>query len=248
MNLQYQNHNVPRQQTQMDPGLQRGVENPLRGGRYLAAEPPGSRVLGGRETPGPPPPRCEDTDGDPLDEEDPELARKKKMLQKLNEKILHKKAAIAIRTVKVSMKDPPEADGCRGEQTNLSEGGSLRDRVTQILLQHQFSLYSKVKRLVIHSHFTDHFRVNILLPEMFSCRSQLLSSEDRTKPFTLSREGLQQDQHPLKLRVKALRTHRIHPSSLLPSNTEVYDVFYTRLQILHILNLLSPKGWCFCLK
>lgn len=150
MNLQYQNHNVPRKQTRMDPDLQRGVENPHGRGSYLAAEPPGSRGFGGREAPGPRPPSCEDPDGDPLDEEDPELARKKKMLLKLNEKILHKKAAIAIKAVKASVKDPPVPDDPRGEQTDVSKGGALRDRVTQILVQHQFSLYSKVKPLVMH--------------------------------------------------------------------------------------------------
>lgn len=169
MNLQYRNRNAPGLQPRSEPRPQRGVEEPPRRSRFSNAIPQGSRVVGWREA-RPPYQNHEDPEGTPFAGADPELLRKKQMLQKLNEKILHTKASIAIKSVNAHVPPVPAdlqesrapADSCalsapgnsqassvpggsHGKQMKMCKDGPLRDRVREILLQHQFSLYSKVK-------------------------------------------------------------------------------------------------------
>lgn len=167
---QYWYRNDPRQQTRSDPRPQRRVEEPPRRSRFTNAQPQDTRVEWRDARP--PNQNCEDLDGGPLTVVDPELLRKKQMLQQLNEKILHTKASIAIKSVKAHANAPPfpadvqelraPAESCalsapansqassvpggsHGMQVKMCKDGPLRDRVREILLQHQFSLYSKVK-------------------------------------------------------------------------------------------------------
>ncbi|XP_023189393.1 E3 ubiquitin-protein ligase RBBP6-like isoform X2 [Xiphophorus maculatus] len=86
-----------------------------------------------------------DPDGNPFnseDEEDPELARKKRELQELHEQIMHKKTTIAIKTIEMIVKNPDSPDDQEFDTYNPE---SLRDRVTEILQQRSFSFFSKVK-------------------------------------------------------------------------------------------------------
>ncbi|KAI3352725.1 hypothetical protein L3Q82_019308, partial [Scortum barcoo] len=84
-----------------------------------------------------------DADGDPLemDEEDPELARKRKELQKIEEQILWKKVSIALKTI-----DPPVTENTPPEQSAPRRDTTLKERVNGILQQrHPASFLSKVR-------------------------------------------------------------------------------------------------------
>lgn len=87
-------------------------------------------------------PGFDDPDGEPLEieEEDSELARKQQELREIEERILMKRAAIALKAVEPYVNGPDQGSAtCRGE--------SLRDRVNLILKQrHSVSFLSKVSR------------------------------------------------------------------------------------------------------
>ncbi|KAG7238218.1 hypothetical protein INR49_031133, partial [Caranx melampygus] len=124
-------------------------------------------------------------DGEPLEveEEDSELARKRQELREIEERILMKRAAIALKAVEPFENNPEQRSAtCHGE--------SLRDRVNLILQQrHSVSFLSKIQ-----------------------------SPKKRMKPSSLFED------HPLKLRVKALMKQRCCDPRVLPKNTEVADV------------------------
>ncbi|XP_030583239.1 serine/arginine repetitive matrix protein 1-like [Archocentrus centrarchus] len=139
-------------------------------------------------------PEMEDPDGEPLQGsgEDAELARKKKQLREIEEKIMHKKASIAMKAVFVESSTPPGVSG--DEQLATCEGETLRDRVKEILRHRQHLSYL----------------------------SKFQSTRERKNSSSLSKDGVLQEEHPLKLRVKALMRRR---RSVLPSNSsEVPDV------------------------
>ncbi|KAA8594508.1 hypothetical protein FQN60_011643 [Etheostoma spectabile] len=134
----------------------------------------------------------EDPDGAPieLEEEDPELARKRKELREIEERILFKKAAIALKTVETSVKKTTPSDLSCNEQSSACKGATLKDRVNVILQQgHSAGFLSK-----------------------------------RMDSSRLSRDGLLQDDHPLKLRVNALMKHRCSDPCVLPASREAADV------------------------
>lgn len=86
-------------------------------------------------------PRFDDPDGEPLDieEEDSELARKRQELREIEERILMKRASIALKAVEPFANNP--------EQSSTRHGESLRDRVNLILQQrHSVNFLSKVSR------------------------------------------------------------------------------------------------------
>ncbi|XP_029286132.1 uncharacterized protein LOC115007228 isoform X2 [Cottoperca gobio] len=136
-----------------------------------------------------------DPDGEPLemDREDPELARKQKELREIEERIMLKKAAIALKTVE--LKTTPADFSCN-EQSAKCKGATLKDRVHVILQQrHPDSFLSKV-----------------------------WSPKERMNSSRLSKDGLLQNEHPLKLRVKALMKQRCGGPCVLPGSREVPDV------------------------
>ncbi|XP_034746544.1 zinc finger protein 318-like [Etheostoma cragini] len=140
----------------------------------------------------------EDPDGAPieLEEEDPELLRKRKELREIEERILFKKAAIALKTVETSVKKTSLSDLSCNEQSSACKGATLKDRVNVILQQgHPAGFLSKVR-----------------------------SPRERINSSRLSRDGLLQDDHPLKLRVKALMKHRCSDPCVLPASREATDV------------------------
>lgn len=83
-----------------------------------------------------PPEDHQESDRDPLqlDEEDPELARKRRQLREIEEEIVRRRASIALRTVGLNTTD-------RDEQPAPC-GAALRDRVTEILRRRQSSVSS----------------------------------------------------------------------------------------------------------
>ncbi|XP_033480453.2 uncharacterized protein LOC117255546 [Epinephelus lanceolatus] len=143
-------------------------------------------------------PEVEDPDGEPLemDEEDPELARKRKELREIEERIMMKKASIALKTVEPFGRKTTPPDYPHNEQSATCKHASLKDRVNEILRQrHPPGFFSKVHSL-----------------------------RERINSSSLSKGGLLQDNHPLKLRVKALMKQRCSDPCVLPESREVPDV------------------------
>uniref|UniRef100_UPI0037E9BD8E uncharacterized protein n=1 Tax=Semicossyphus pulcher TaxID=241346 RepID=UPI0037E9BD8E len=139
----------------------------------------------------------EDPDGVPLviEEEDSELARKRKELREIEEQIKQKKVAIALKKVEPFVKKASLGFSCN-EESDPCEGPSLRDRVNAILQQrHPVSFRSKVR-----------------------------SPTERLNSSSLSKKRLLQDDHPLKLRVKALMKQRLTFPFVLPTYNEVPDI------------------------
>ncbi|XP_031722975.1 uncharacterized protein LOC116394208 isoform X1 [Anarrhichthys ocellatus] len=139
----------------------------------------------------------EDADGEALemDEEDPELARKRKELREIEEQILLKKAAIALKTVEPFVKSTTSPDFSCNESASCI-GATLRDRVNLILKQQHPA----------------------------SCLSKVRSPKERMNSSRLSKDGLLQDDHPLKLRVKALMKRRCSDPFVLPASIAVPDL------------------------
>ncbi|CAI5679025.1 unnamed protein product [Oreochromis niloticus] len=132
-------------------------------------------------------PEVEDPDGEPLpySEEDVELARKQQLLREMEERIMHKKATLAMKTQFVET--PPGVSG--DKQPAMCVGQTLRDRVKEILMQRQYlSYFSKVQL-----------------------------ARERRSSSCRSKGGVLQEQHPLKLRVKALMKKR---HTVLPPYSE----------------------------
>ncbi|XP_070684350.1 micronuclear linker histone polyprotein-like [Pempheris klunzingeri] len=200
---------VQRLQRSLHPDQPSGVQNSMENGdwdtycpnsRYTVDGPQSTMAADmGWKGPSPPPQHfyikeseAEDSDGQPLeiDEEDAELTRKRKELKEIEEQILQKKVAIALKTVKPFVKETCD------EQPATCEGATLKDRVNVILQQRHSS----------------------------SCLTKVRSPKERLNTSSLSKEGLLQEDHWLKLRVKALMKQRCGDSCVLPTHREVPDV------------------------
>lgn len=110
----------------------------------------------------------EDPDGEPLEmeEEDPELKRKRRELREIEERIMHKKAAIALKTVEFVKETSPPGFSCN-EQSTAHKEPSLKERVNAILHQHPFSFLSKVRQFsafnqLFQMHLSDNKPVEVL--------------------------------------------------------------------------------------
>ncbi|XP_026216659.1 zinc finger protein 318-like [Anabas testudineus] len=138
---------------------------------------------------------AEDPDGEPLeiDDEDPELTRKRKELREIEEQIMQKKFALALKQVEPFVKKTAPGFACN-EQSSTHKGETLRDRVNAILQQR--------------------------------CSPSFLSKspKQRIKSSSLIKDGLLQENHPLKLRVKALIKQRCSDPCVLQTTTEVSGV------------------------
>lgn len=121
--------------------------------RYPVDEPPsnagvnfGSNALS--------PPSCniymketedEDPDGEPMADEDPELTRKRQELKAIEDQILRKKVAIALKKVEPFVKGTSPQGFSSNEESAMYKIASLKDRVNVILQQrHPVSSLSKV--------------------------------------------------------------------------------------------------------
>ncbi|XP_029916402.1 uncharacterized protein LOC115365494 isoform X2 [Myripristis murdjan] len=184
--------------------------------------------------------RNTDPDGQPIEmsEEDEELVRKRRQLQMIEEQILLKKASIAMKKIEPFLKNkipyqtfsvekeesfapdmsvdknkPPvqlEAGCSYSKQSAASKAATLKDRVNVILQQKHRYLP------------TDHVPVcdfpHSLSTKLASNFAERMNSSSR------SNSGLRREDHPLKLRVKALIRQRRGNAPALPSNGEVPDV------------------------
>ncbi|CAB1444896.1 unnamed protein product [Pleuronectes platessa] len=114
---------------------------------------------------------------------DMELARKCEELREIHQKIILKKASIALKALEPGL----------SSDADTSNGESLRDRVNFILQQRQsLSIW----------------------PKVLSPKRRMNSSKD----------DLILEDHPLKLRVKALMKQRFSDPHVMPPNTEVPEV------------------------
>nr|XP_040043374.1 uncharacterized protein LOC120825686 isoform X3 [Gasterosteus aculeatus aculeatus] len=140
----------------------------------------------------------EDPDGESLevDEEDPELKRKRKELREIEEQIMFKRAAIALKTVEPLLKKTTSPDFFLNESATCNVA-SLKDRVNLILQRRHPSGFLSTVR----------------------------SPKERMNSSSLIKNGLLRDDHPLKLRVKALIEHRrFSDSFFLPAREEAPDL------------------------
>ncbi|XP_073330935.1 uncharacterized protein [Pagrus major] len=136
----------------------------------------------------------EDPSGKPFEtDEDPELRRKREELREIEEQIIRKKVSIALKTVKPLVEETSLTGFSSNEQSATCKTAALKDRVNAIIQQrHPVSFLSKV-----------HYR------------------KDRMNSSSLSKDGLLQEDHPLKLRVKALMMQRCRDPHVLPTNIKV---------------------------
>lgn len=133
--------------------------------RYTVDEPQGSTGVDlGSEARSPPSHNFymketedEDPDGEPMADEDPELTRKRKELKAIEEQILRKKVAIALKKVEPFVKGTSPQGFSSSEESATCNSASLQDRVNVILQQrHPVSSLSKV------SDWSDQFTVRML--------------------------------------------------------------------------------------
>ncbi|TKS69300.1 hypothetical protein D9C73_003364 [Collichthys lucidus] len=172
--------------------------------RYTVDEPQGSTGVDlGSEARSPPSHEFytkgtedEDPDGEPMADEDPELTRKRKELKAIEEQILRKKVAIALKKVEPFVKGTPPQGFSSSEESATFKSASLQDRVNVILQQrHPVSSLSKVQ-----------------------------SREDGINSSSLNKDLLLQTDHPLKLRVKAIMKQRYSEPGIMPTNKEAPHV------------------------
>lgn len=74
-----------------------------------------------------------------LEGEDAELLRRKKELQEIEERIMYKKAFIAVKTIGLLEKKSSD------KQLDTNQDETLKERVKAILQRHPYSLIHKVK-------------------------------------------------------------------------------------------------------
>lgn len=157
------------------------------------------------------------------DQEDHDLTRKLKELRKIEESIRCKEVAIACKTVL-----KPSLGASDGELDRCS-GPTLKDRVNAILQQRQpNSFLSKVSnRLLLLILKTGCFCLNQQSQYDFqNLNSVFLSVQShfhkrRVKSSGPSKDEKQQEDHPLKVRVKVLMKHRMSRPCDSPSNAKV---------------------------
>lgn len=159
---------VQRLQRHLDPDHQRLSSSIQRDPRITGdwgarpmytAVPPHSGAVASRE-PSHPSQNFPAPDGQPLeDDEDPELARKKRELHELHEQIIQKKATIAFKAIDFIKKNPSELHAPDDEEFETCNLETLRGRVTQILQQRSFSFFSKVRKITGHEQLWADFDV-----------------------------------------------------------------------------------------
>ncbi|XP_041839738.1 uncharacterized protein LOC121638810 [Melanotaenia boesemani] len=200
MNPNKQRYPGQRLQTHPDVDHQSGVNNSMeltginsdwdtycQYSRYTAVEMRSNSERWGEANP---PSQSYGVDSLVMDVEDFELVRKRKELQEIEERIMQKKTAIAIKTVGLLVKNPTPAGVSSDEQLNMCTAETLKNRVKKILQQRPLSIFSQV-----------HLR------------------KARLKSSVLKKSRLLQEDHPLKLRVMMLK-QKLNDPCISPANRE----------------------------
>uniref|UniRef100_UPI003AAB64C5 uncharacterized protein n=1 Tax=Centroberyx gerrardi TaxID=166262 RepID=UPI003AAB64C5 len=181
-----------------------------------------------------------DPDGEPVEmsEEDQELARKRRQLQEIEEQIMLKRAAIAMKKVEPFLKKNPPSyrTFTEDEGEDFAHGKadtSMNTNEPSIQLREEKEAgFSYSKQSAVCKGATLKDRVNVILqqrrPLGFPAK---VHSPSFDLPHTLlqsskvaSKDGLWVEDHPLKLRVKALMRQRLGIPCVSASNGEVPEV------------------------
>ncbi|KAM4612389.1 uncharacterized protein ACJ7VT_012928 [Polymixia lowei] len=187
--------------------------------------------------------RDPDPDGDPIDmsEEDQELDRKRKELQEIEEQIILKKASLALKKVEPFLKSETLYPTLKEEhEPNLSYSkadiSTKKDEHFLQFTEENEAGYSQSKRSTAYDYRRDHKgaalkeRVNVILqqrqPLGFPSKSPKVANSfaERISSSSTSKDGLWQEDHPLKLRVRALMRQRHSSPQALQPNGQVPDV------------------------
>lgn len=213
----------------IDPGSER---EPLRGGDPMEA---GSTSL------------TVDTnidvyvDGDPveLSEDDQELARKKKELQLIEQQIILKKASIAMKQVAPILKAAEiekmnkrkftdVKDNLEQQQTlKYGEDVPFKDRIHGILQKRKKPQESPSKASAEPAEGSlNHPKALFQPPKVVKSFVEKMNASILRKDGSLtdSPPKNNEEEHPLKLRVKNLMERRLNPGSALPSSHQVLKV------------------------
>ncbi|XP_055760036.1 uncharacterized protein LOC129837689 [Salvelinus fontinalis] len=161
-----------------------------------------------------------DTDGDPvkLSVEDLELARKKKELKVIEEKIAHKKAVLALQKVKRGAKDMPETQAASTTVKGISKQTKINNtifktynhvtdkssRVCLPLKQRVLDILSKFRRTAVRC-----------------MRKPKKQNNMRALELMISAPLENEEAHPLRLRVKVLMNQRrSHNNKVVPNDKQ----------------------------
>ncbi|XP_071245058.1 uncharacterized protein [Salvelinus alpinus] len=163
-----------------------------------------------------------DTDGDPveLSVEDLELARKKKELKVIEEKIAHKKAVLALQKVKRGAKDMPETQAASTTVKGISKQTKINNtifktynhvtdkssRVCLPLKQRVLDILSKFRRTAV-----------------WCMRKPKKQNKMRALELMISAPLENEEAHPLGLRVKVLMNQRRSPNNKVVPNDKQHN-------------------------
>ncbi|XP_034043409.1 uncharacterized protein LOC117525619 isoform X2 [Thalassophryne amazonica] len=165
-----------------------------------------------------------DSDGQKMreDEEDPELARKRKELQEIEEQIILKKAALYLKQGNTFMDDTascgvrdkrvahntPDTSGIHAFSRHSNEDGG------RAFFCHKGApLRDRVKSVLQKKHTDDYFT-----------KMQFKTAEETMNSFSQSKDGLMKEEHPLRRRVHELMRRMLSHVSEIPANREVADI------------------------
>ncbi|XP_055759987.1 eukaryotic translation initiation factor 3 subunit A-like [Salvelinus fontinalis] len=163
-----------------------------------------------------------DTDGDPvkLSVEDLELARKKKELKVIEDKIAHKKAVLALQKVKRGAKDMPETQAASATVKGISKQTKINNtifktynhvtdkssRVCLPLKQRVLDILSKFRRTAVQC-----------------MRKPRKQNKMRALELMISAPLENEEAHPLRLRVKVLMNQRRSPNNKVVPNDKQHN-------------------------
>ncbi|KAM9491200.1 uncharacterized protein ACWYII_003535 isoform 1-T1 [Salvelinus alpinus] len=163
-----------------------------------------------------------DTDGDPvkLSVEDLELARKKKELKVIEEKIAHKKAVLALQKVKRGAKDMPETQAASTTVKGISKQTKINNTI--------FKTYNHVTDKSSRECLPLKRRVLDILSKFrrtaVRCmRKPKKQNKMRALELMISAPLENEEAHPLGLRVKVLMNQRRSPNNKVVPNDKHHN-------------------------
>ncbi|CDQ69710.1 unnamed protein product [Oncorhynchus mykiss] len=169
-----------------------------------------------------------DVDGDPveLSVEDLELARKKKELQVIEEKIARKKAVLALQKVKRRAKDMPETQAASATAKGMSKQRKVSDttfqrysnvadqssRICLPLKRRVLDILSKLRRTPVR------YLLRKDTPAKLKKQNKMRALE-----LMISAPLENEEAHPLRLRVKGLMNQRRSPNNEVVANDKQHN-------------------------
>ncbi|KAK6300405.1 hypothetical protein J4Q44_G00285030 [Coregonus suidteri] len=155
-------------------------------------------------------------DGDPVEPsvEDMELARKKKELEVIEEKIARKKAVLAMRELKHRAKDMPKSQIA----STTAKGMSKQRKVNNITFKRYNNVADKSSRLPLKQRVLDIVNKLRRTPVGYLLRKDTPAkpkkrNKIRALEMMISASLENEEAHPLRLRVRALTNQRRYPNN-----------------------------------